>query len=137
MRYTNIWNSLFGNRFINLGISGDCAGNVLWRARDIPFLPSLRDIVILCGTDNITKDSSYDITQGLTAVGSVFKTLSSSPNIFICEILPRYESFSINRLIINEVNDLLKSKCLVKSFDFINQNNGWTLKFWGFVTFFR
>ena len=42
-------------------------------------------------------------------------------------MLPRDESFSISRLIINEVNDLLKSKCLVKSFHFINQNNGWTL----------
>ena len=44
------------------------------------------------------------------------------------EYSPRDESFSINRLIINEVNDLLKSKCLVKSSHFINQNNGWTLK---------
>ena len=41
--------------------------------------------------------------------------------------LPCNESFSINRLIINEVNNLLKSKCLVKSFHFVNQNNGWTL----------
>ena len=67
------------------------------------------------------------IAQGLIAIGSVFKNQSSKPNIFICGILPRDESFSINRLIINEVNDLLKSKCLVKSFHFINQNNGWTL----------
>ena len=28
-RYTNIWNGLFGNRFINLGISGDRVENVL------------------------------------------------------------------------------------------------------------
>ena len=63
----------------------------------------------------------------MIAIGSVFKTQSSNPNIFICGILPCDESFSINRLIINEVNDLLKSKCLVKSFHFINQNNGWTL----------
>ena len=27
-RYTNIWKNLFGNRFINLGISGDRAENV-------------------------------------------------------------------------------------------------------------
>ena len=33
----------------------------------------------------------------------------------------------INRLIINEVKYLLESKCLVKSFYFINQNNGWKL----------
>ena len=75
----------------------------------------------------MNKDSPYDIPQGLIAIGSVFKNQSSNPNIIICGILPRDESFSINRLIINEVNDLLKSKCLVKSFHFINQNNGWIL----------
>ena len=63
----------------------------------------------------------------MIAIGSVSNNQSSNPNIFICGILPRDESFLINRLIINEVNDLLKSKCLVKSFHFINQNKGWTL----------
>ena len=128
--YTNVWNNLFGNRFVSLGISGDRVENVLWRATDISFLPSLKNVVILCGTNNINhinKHSPYDIVQGFIAIGSVFKNQSSNPNTFICGILPCDESFSINRLIINEVNDLLKSKCLVKSFHFINQNNGWAL----------
>ena len=41
-RYSNIWNNLFGNRFINLGISGDRVENVLWRARDIPLIKKCR-----------------------------------------------------------------------------------------------
>ena len=128
--YTNVWNNLFGNRFVNLDISGDRVENVLWRATDISFLPSLKNVVILCGTNNINhinKHSPYDIVQGFIAIGSVFMNQSSNPNTFICGILPCDESFSINRLIINEVNDLLKSKCFVKSFHFINLNNGWTL----------
>ena len=112
--YTNIWNNLCGNRFINLGIRGDRLENVLWRARDILPLLSLKNVVIVCGTNDINKDIPYDIAQGLIAIGSVFKNQSSNPNIFICEILSRDESFSVNRLIINEVNDILKSKCLVK-----------------------
>ena len=56
-QYTNVWSNLFGNRFINLGISGDRVENVLWRARDIPFLLSLKNLVIFCGTNNINKDS--------------------------------------------------------------------------------
>ena len=63
----------------------------------------------------------------MIAIDSVFKNQSSNPNMIICGILPCDESFSINRLIIDEVNDLFKSKCLVKGFHFINQNNGWTL----------
>ena len=56
-----------------------------------------------------------------------FKNQSSNSNIFICGILHHNESFSIYRLIINEVNNLLKFKCLVNNFHFVNQNNGWTL----------
>ena len=96
--YNNVWNKLFVNRYINLGISGERVENVLWRARDIPFLSSVKNVVILCGTNNINKDSPGDIAQGLIAIGSVF-----NPNIYICELIPRDESFSINRLIINEV----------------------------------
>ena len=119
-RYTNIWNNLFGNSF-----SGDLVENVLWCAREILFIPSLKNVVILCGTNNINKDSPYDIAQGLIAIGSAFKNQPSNPNI--CGILPRNGYCLINRLTINEINDLLESRCLGKSFHFINQNSGWTL----------
>ena len=78
-RCTNIWNNLFGSRLINLGISGDRVENVLWHARDIPFLLSLKNVVILCGTNNINKDPPYDIVQGLIAIGSVLGTNSVTP----------------------------------------------------------
>ena len=45
-QYTNIWNNLFGNRFINLGISGDGVENVLLDARYIPSFLSLKNVVI-------------------------------------------------------------------------------------------
>ena len=35
--------------------------NVLWRAREIPSIPSLKNAVILYGTNNINKDSPYGI----------------------------------------------------------------------------
>ena len=118
-RYTNIWNNLFGNRFINVGISGDRVENVLWRARDIPSLPSLKMSLFL-----IKILLMISLKVWLPSVQ--FKNQSTNLNIFICGLLPGDESFSINRLTINEVNDLLKSKCFFKSFHFINQNNGWT-----------
>ena len=97
-------------------------------ALEILLLPALKNVAILCGKNNINKDCPCDIAQGLIAISSVFRNQSSKPNIFICGALPQNESFSINRLIVNEVNDdLLKSKCLVKGFRFIRENNGWSL----------
>ena len=78
-QYTNIWNIFFGNRFISFGISGDRVENVLWHARDIPFLPSLKNVVILCGTNNINKDPPYDIVQGLINLCSVLRTSPVTP----------------------------------------------------------
>ena len=127
VRYTSIWKTIFGNRFTNFGISEDCVENVFCRATNVSFLPSLKIIVILCGTNNTNKDPPYEIVQRLIAIGSFFKNQPSKLNIFICVIFPRDESFLINRLINNEVDDLLKFKCLVKSFHFINQSGGWSL----------
>ena len=128
-QYTNIWKNLFDKRFVNFHVSGDRVENVICRARDILFLSSLQNIVILCGTNNVNKDPPYDIFQDSIDIGSVFKNQSSNPNIFICGILPPpcSESFLINKLIINEVNDLLKSKFPVKNFHYINQSARWTM----------
>ena len=54
--YNNVWKILFGNGFINLGIRRDRVEPVLWRVRDIAFLPRLKNVVRLCATNNINKD---------------------------------------------------------------------------------
>ena len=125
--YSNVWKNLFGNQFINLGIHGGRIENVLWCVRDIAFPPRLKNVVILCGTNNINKDPPYDIVQGLIAIGSSFKNRCNNPNIFICGLLPRDEYVSVNRVIIDEINDLLSFKCSVNNFHFIDQSKGWTL----------
>ena len=66
------------------------------------------------------KDHSYDIVQGLIVIGWVFRNQCSKPDILICGIVPRDDSFSINSMTINEVNDLLKSTGLVKNFHSID-----------------
>ena len=60
-QYTNIWKNLFHKRFVNFHVSGDRVENVICRARDILFLSSLQNTVILCGTNNVNKDHPYDI----------------------------------------------------------------------------
>ena len=119
MRYNNVWKNLFGSGFINLGIRGDRVEHVLWRVKDTAFPPRLKN-VILCGMNNINKDPPHDIVQRLTAIGSSFKNRFNSPNIFICGLLPRDECFSINRVIIDKINDFLSFKCSINNFHFID-----------------
>ena len=124
MRYSNVWKNLLGNEVINLGIRGDCVENVLW---DIAFPPQLKNVVILFGTNNINKDPTYAIAQGLVAIGSSFQNRCNNPNTFLCGLVPRDEYISINRVIADEINDVLSFKCFVNNFHFIDQSKGWTL----------
>ena len=56
----------FDNRFINLGISWDCVESVFWRARDIPYLPLLQNVLIFCRKNNANEDPSYDIVPNVS-----------------------------------------------------------------------
>ena len=119
--------NIFLRNSVNFGVGGDRVENVLWRSQNLPILPSLNKITILCGTNNINNDSPHDIADGVIETASVFKQkYPTSLNIYICGLLPRDESCSINRVIIDQVNDILKYKCVNEGFYFIDQSNGWT-----------
>ena len=128
VHYNNVWKNLFGNELINIGMRAERVENAVWCVRDIAFPPRLKNVVILCVTNNIDKDLPHDIFQGLIAIGSSFKIRFNNPNIFICGLLSPDECFSINKVIIDEINELLRFKCSVNSFHFIDQSNWWTLK---------
>ena len=42
-------------------------------------------------------------------------------------LVPRDECWSVNRVLINEVNEILKYQCNINGFAFIFQDCGWTL----------
>ena len=48
-------------------------------------------------------------------------------NIIICGLIPRDECWSVNRLLINKVNDILKYESQKNGFVFIVQDNGLNL----------
>ena len=93
---------------MNLGISGDLVGNVFWQAICLPLPSSVRDIVVQGGTNNISTDSPRDIADIIVDVGTIFQRKSNMMNIII---MPRDECWSVNRLLINKVNDILKCDC--------------------------
>ena len=60
-RYLNAWNKYFALiNMLNLGIGGDCAENVLWPAINLPLPSSVKNVVILCGSNNIPIDTPRD-----------------------------------------------------------------------------
>ena len=72
--------------------------------------------------DNGTLDFSLFYSDGLHLLKTGTITLT-----FICGLLPRDEYVSVNRMIIDEIKDLLSFKYSVNNFHFIDQSKGWTL----------
>ena len=96
---------------LNCGIGGDRVQNVLWRAQNFPVISSLKNVVILCGTNNLFQDSPTDIADSVIEIAETFQSKYNSINIAIGGILPRDASWSINRVLIKEFNEILKEKC--------------------------
>ena len=61
-RYFKIWDNFFKPiDALTCGIGGDKVQNVLWRVQNLPISSSLKNAVILCGTNNLQQDSPEDI----------------------------------------------------------------------------
>ena len=127
-RYLKVWQRYFTPlKALNFGIGGDRVENVLWRTKNLLIPPSLKNVVVLCGTNNLFTDSLLDVADCIVKIGSCLCEKSSSVNIFICGLIPRDESWSVNKVLIEEVNRILKYLCLKHDFYYIEQSNDWTL----------
>ena len=58
-RYLEVWHRYFTPfNALNLGIGGDQVENMLWRAKNLVIPPLLKNVVVLCGTNNLFTDFS-------------------------------------------------------------------------------
>ena len=112
---------------MNLGTGYNRVENVLWRAISLPLPSSVRSIVVQCGTNNISTDFPRDFADCIVDEGTIFRRKSNTVKFTICGLIPRDECWSVNRLLINKVNGILKSECHKNGFVFIVQDHGWTL----------
>ena len=96
-RYSKVWNKFFKplNAF-NCGIGGDRVEHVLRGAHDLRCFSSLRNVIILCGTNNLYQNSHEDIANGPIKIATCFKQGNNEINVFICGIIPYYDTSSIN-----------------------------------------
>ena len=114
---------------LNCGIGGDRIQHVLWRALNLPASQNLKNVVILCGNNNLLLDSPKDIADGILEIARSFEINYSCVNVIICGILPRDDSWSVNRVSIKKVNQILKLKCCESSYTFVSHDRGWTLAY--------
>ena len=63
--------------------------HVLWQAHNLCCFSFLRNVIILCSTNNLYQDSPEDIANGLLKIVGCFKQGNNAINVIICGILPR------------------------------------------------
>ena len=127
-RYTKVWNSFFRKDALNCGIRGEKVKNLLWRVENLEFPPAIRQIVILCGTNNIDANTPNDIANGLLCSALTIKKRSSVTNVYITGLLPGDFRETRMRNKIKEVNELIRKKCLSIStprINYIKQDLDW------------
>ena len=111
---------------MNSGIPGNRIQHFLWCALELAVSSNLKNVVVLCRTNNLLLNSPKDIVDGILEIAR-FKTNYSYINVVICGILSHDGSWSVNRVSIKEVNQILKLKCNESSYTFVCCNSGWTL----------
>ena len=74
-QYQNIWNRNYSFNTLNCGIGDDKVQNILWPAHNLPAVKSVRNVVNLCGTNNLHLDAPEDVTDGIIETGATFKRL--------------------------------------------------------------
>ena len=93
---------------------------------NLPIILTLKSVVILCGTNHLFQYSPKDIVDRIIEIALTFQSSYNSVNIAIVGILTRDDSWSINRLLIKEVNEILKAKCSKWFFIYIGYDSCWT-----------
>ena len=68
-RYKTVWNKQIKRyKALNCGIPGDRTQHVLRRAEDLSVPPSLKYVVVHCGTNNLNHDEPTTIVDGIIEI---------------------------------------------------------------------
>ena len=71
-QYQNVWNRKFSFNTLNCDIGGDKVQNVLWRAHNLPAVKNIKNVVILCVSNNLHLDAPEDIADGIIKIAFNF-----------------------------------------------------------------
>ena len=107
---------------LSCGVGGDRIQHVLWCALKLTVSSNLKNIVVLCGTNNLQLDSSKDVADGIIKIARSFEINYSCFNVITCGILPRDDSWSVNWVSSKKVNQILKLKCYESFYSFVSHD---------------
>ena len=86
--------------------------HILWRAEDLFSHPSVKYVVVHCGTNNLDHDEPKTIVDGIIKIGKVFQEkLSADNKIILTGLLPWDLNKSKQRNQILKVHSYLKKSC--------------------------
>ena len=105
-RYQMVWKKYFKQyKALNYGIPGDRTHHILWRAEDLSVSPSVKYVVVHCGTNNLDHDELKIIVDGIVKIGKVVQEkLAADVKIILTGLLPRDLNKSKRRNKILKVN---------------------------------
>ena len=73
-RYQTVWKKYFKPyKGLNCGNPGDRTQHTLWRAEDLSVPPSVKCVVVHCGTSNLDQDEPKILVDGIIKIGKVFQ----------------------------------------------------------------
>lgn len=134
-RYPRVWRKYFMPlKSLNFGVGGDRTQHVLWRLQNGEMECDVKVVVVLCGTNNIEKNSPSEIVQGILAIVDYIRMKKPAVSIIVCGILPRDLFPTARREDIEEVNDELfeyisySEELADKNVIFLAPGKGWTTK---------
>ena len=85
--------------------------NAFRRAINLSKMLCFEYFIILCGTNNTNRDLPLDIC--LIEVGKYFQERLLKVKTIISGIFPRGECWSVSRIIVWEINEILSDKCFL------------------------
>lgn len=107
-RYHRVWHKYFTSfRALNFGLGGDRTQHVLWRLHNGALEGTPKVVVVHCGTNNIDKNYSSEIVQGILAIVEFIRNKVPPCSVVVVGLLPRDLHPSERREKIVEVNDEL------------------------------